>query len=38
VSAGTFNASGPLAANQAWVATNTVTLTSLTVSVTPVAA
>lgn len=38
VSAGTFNASGPLAASQAWVATNTLTLTALTVSVTPVAA
>jgi hypothetical protein len=36
--AGTFNASGVLAASQAWVSTNTLTLTALTVSVTPIAA
>ena len=36
--AGTFNASGALAVAQAWVNTNTLTLTALTVSVTPIAA
>ena len=36
--AGTFNASGALTASQAWVSTNTFTLTSLTISITPIAA
>jgi hypothetical protein len=36
--AGTFNASATLTAPQAWVASNTFTLTSFTVSVSPVAA
>lgn len=36
--AGTFNASAALGSAQAWVATNTFTLTSLTISVTPIAA
>jgi hypothetical protein len=36
--AGTFNASGALTASQAWVSTNTFTLTSLSVSITPIAA
>lgn len=36
--AGTFQASGALAASQAWVNTNTFTLTSLTISITPIAA
>ncbi len=36
--AGTFNGSGALSASQAWASTNTLTLTALTVSVTPVAA
>lgn len=36
--AGTFNASGVLTASQAWVNTNTFTLTSLSISITPVAA
>jgi hypothetical protein len=38
VSGGTFNASGALSASQAWVNTNTFTLTSLTISITPIAA
>jgi hypothetical protein len=38
VSAGTFNLSGALTASQAWVSTNTLTLTALTVSYTPIAA
>lgn len=37
-SAGTFNASGALTASQAWVNTNTFTLTSLSVSISPIAA
>ena len=37
-SAGTFNASAALTANQPWVATNTFTLTALTISITPIAA
>jgi len=37
-SAGTFNASGALTASQAWVSTNTFTLTSLSVAITPIAA
>lgn len=37
-SAGTFVGSGALAASKAWASTDTLTLTSLTVSVTPVAA
>lgn len=36
--AGTFNASGALTASQAWVNTNTFTLTSLSISITPIAA
>jgi hypothetical protein len=36
--AGTFNASCALTTPQAWVATNTFTLTSLTISVSPLAA
>jgi hypothetical protein len=36
--AGTFNASGALTANQPWVNTNTFTLTSLTIAITPIAA
>ena len=36
--AGTFNLSGALSASQAWVSTNTLTLTSLSVSFTPIAA
>jgi hypothetical protein len=36
--AGTFNASGALSASQAWVNTNTCTLTSLSIAITPVAA
>lgn len=36
--AGTFNGSAALAASQAWAATNTFTLTSFSVAVTPVAA
>lgn len=36
--AGTFNGSGALGASQAWASTNTLTLTALTVSITPVAA
>ena len=37
-SAGTFNLSAALTASQAWVATNTFTLTSLSISITPLAA
>lgn len=37
-SAGTFNLSAALTASQAWVNTNTFTLTALTISVTPIAA
>lgn len=36
--AGTFNGSAALTASQAWVSTNTFTLTSLSVAVTPIAA
>jgi uncharacterized membrane protein len=36
--AGTFNASAALAASQAWVNTNTFTLSSLSVAITPIAA
>ena len=36
--AGTFNASAALAASQAWVSTNTFSLTSLSVAITPIAA
>lgn len=36
--AGTFNASAALTASQAWVATNTFTLTSLSIAITPIAA
>jgi hypothetical protein len=36
--AGTFNGSGALTASQAWVNTNTFTLTSLSVAITPIAA
>jgi hypothetical protein len=36
--AGTFNASGALGSSQAWVSTNTLTLTALTVSITSIAA
>ena len=36
--AGTFNASAALTAPQAWVNTNTFTLTSLSVAITPIAA
>lgn len=36
--AGTFNGSAALSASQAWVSTNTFTLTSLSIAVTPVAA
>lgn len=36
--AGTFQGSAALSASQAWVNTNTFTLTSLTISVTPIAA
>lgn len=38
VSAGTFNGSAALTASQAWVNTNTLTLTSLTIAITPIAA
>lgn len=38
VSAGTFQASGALTASQPWVNTNTFTLTSLTIAITPIAA
>lgn len=37
-SAGTFNGSAALSASQAWVSTNTFTLTSLSIAITPVAA
>lgn len=37
-SAGTFNGSAALSASQAWVNTNTFTLTSLSIAVTPIAA
>jgi hypothetical protein len=37
-SAGTFNGSAALTASQAWVNTNTFTLTSLTIAITPIAA
>jgi hypothetical protein len=37
-SAGTFNASASLSSGQAWANTNTFTLTSLTISITPIAA
>lgn len=37
-SAGTFNGSAALSASQAWASTNTFTLTSLTISITPIAA
>jgi hypothetical protein len=36
--AGTFNGSGALTAPQAWVSTNTFTLTSLSIAITPIAA
>lgn len=36
--AGTFKGSATLAAPQAWASTNTFTLTSLTISITPIAA
>lgn len=38
VSAGTFNASAQLTANQPWVDTNTFTLTTLSIAITPIAA
>lgn len=38
VSAGTFQGSGALASGQAWVSTNTFTLTSLSIAITPIAA
>jgi hypothetical protein len=38
VSGGTFQGSGALSSSQAWVSTNTFTLTALTISVTPIAA
>lgn len=38
VTAGVFQASGALSASQAWVSTNTFTLTSLTIAITPIAA
>lgn len=37
-SAGTFNLSGALTASQAWVNTNTLTLNTLSISITPIAA
>ena len=37
-SAGTFNGSAALSASQAWASTNTFTLTSLSVAITPIAA
>lgn len=37
-SAGTFNASAALTTPQAWASTNTFTLTSLVISITPIAA
>jgi hypothetical protein len=36
--AGTFQGSGALSASQAWVSTNTFTLTSLSIAITPIAA
>jgi hypothetical protein len=36
--AGTFNGSAALTANQAWASTNTFTLTALTIAITPIAA
>jgi hypothetical protein len=36
--AGTFNASGALGSSQAWASTNTFTLTSLSIAITPIAA
>lgn len=36
--AGTFNASSALSASQAWVNTNTFSLTTLTIAITPIAA
>lgn len=36
--AGTFNASAALSSSQAWASTNTFTLTSLTIAITPIAA
>jgi hypothetical protein len=36
--AGTFNGSAALTASQAWVSTNTFTLTSLSIAITPIAA
>jgi hypothetical protein len=36
--AGTFNLSGALTASQAWVNTNTLTLNTLSISITPIAA
>lgn len=36
--AGTFNASAALSASQAWVNTNTLTLSALTIAITPIAA
>ena len=36
--AGTFNGSAALSASQAWVSTNTFTLTSLSIAITPIAA
>ncbi len=36
--AGTFNGSAALSASQAWVSTNTFTLTALSIAVTPIAA
>lgn len=38
VSAGVFQGSGALSASQAWVNTNTFTLTSLSIAITPLAA
>ena len=37
-SAGTFNGSAALSASQAWVSTNTFSLTSLSIAITPLAA
>jgi hypothetical protein len=37
-SAGTFNGSGALSSTQAWVNTNTFSLTSLSIAITPIAA
>lgn len=37
-SAGTFNGSGALTSSQAWVNTNTFSLTSLSIAITPIAA